>query len=328
MRPQKMEINPGDRFGMLTVMCEKEKSKAGHRQYEVRCDCGKQYIVLRGFLFKDNPKCLECRRKYAQKSDKGNAIGQTINNWYVIAEVEKKENGTRKFQCRCNQCGSLSIKSKAQMQSVKTNRCENCPPDYQFRYKGNTAIGTLPDGTEFLIDREDVPRVTQKYWRVHKEYISTKATDGSYEKLHNFLLNYTPGENMVDHINRNRMDCRKSNLRIVTPHQNSMNRSIGRNNTTGYVGVCFLKKKKIYKAKISLGNRSIHLGQSKNPIECAQMYNCAAMLLFKEFHGHLNDVPEAGTELRQTIENKLLPYLAESAAATQSCGLFLRSKGA
>lgn len=27
MRPQKMEINPGDRFGMLTVLCEKEKAK-------------------------------------------------------------------------------------------------------------------------------------------------------------------------------------------------------------------------------------------------------------------------------------------------------------
>lgn len=102
MRPRKIEINPGDKFGMLTVLHEIEKSKVGHRQYEVQCDCGKRYTVQRGFLLKENPKCLECSRKYARKSDRGNAVGQTINNWYVIAEVDKKENGTRKFQCRCN----------------------------------------------------------------------------------------------------------------------------------------------------------------------------------------------------------------------------------
>ncbi len=43
----------------------------------------------------------------------------------------------------------------------------------------------------------------------------------------------------VDHINRNGLDNRKDNLRIVEPWQNGQNRQGGKRNTTGVKGVSF-----------------------------------------------------------------------------------------
>lgn len=126
--------------------------------------------------------------------------------------------------------------------------------------------------------------------------------------LHWLTLGYqgTPPY-IIDHINRDKTDCRSANLRYVTPQQNSMNRSIGRNCTTGYVGVCYMKRRNRYQAKISLNNRNIFLGTSTDPVECAQMYNIASQILFGEYHGHLNDVPDAPSEIYSRIEHKCRP---------------------
>ena len=114
-KPRKVEIFPGDEIGFVTILSEEEKAKSGHRRYRVRCRCGKEYTVLRPTLLHGIPKCVECRRKYSVKSDKGNVCGQRINNWEVLEEVEKNAYGTRKFKCRCTSCGSISVKSKGQM---------------------------------------------------------------------------------------------------------------------------------------------------------------------------------------------------------------------
>lgn len=41
--------------------------------------------------------------------------------------------------------------------------------------------------------------------------------------LHRYIMNYT-GKDYIDHINGDKLDNRNCNLRIVTPHQNSMNK--------------------------------------------------------------------------------------------------------
>ena len=77
------------------------------------------------------------------------------------------------------------------------------------------------------------------------------------EHLHRIILN-PPKFFQVDHINRNTLDNRKSNLRIVTQQGNLRNQKRG-NNKTGYTGVAVGWKGK-FTAQIKVDYKKIHLG--------------------------------------------------------------------
>ena len=86
-----------------------------------------------------------------------------------------------------------------------------------------------------LIDLDDIEKIKKRKWRIEfKEgrnhgYIVSGNTKKGRIYLHRFVLNYY-GDLQVDHINRNKLDNRKSNLRIVSVIQNNHNVEIKRNN--------------------------------------------------------------------------------------------------
>ena len=326
MGRKRIPIEVGKEYGWFTVLGDSHKDKHGHILHHVRCRCGHEQFVQTQVLQKGTAKCKRCASKYNLASERANIVGQIFEHWEVLKEIERKANGTRQFICKCRSCGDVSIKTKAQIVMRKIHHCENCPPEYNFIIKGDSAIGTLPDGSQFIIDTTDIPKVSKRWWHKNQKgyIISTLRRSRRHDiKLHDFLLNPSGLPNVViDHINRNKADCRRKNLRLVTHQQNSMNRSIGRNNKTGYVGVFFDTSMGRYRAKIGLNNRNINLGYSDDPVECAQMYNIGTELIFREFAGHHNDVPEPSIKLRRMIAEKCLPFMAEADLATQACSLF------
>lgn len=99
-------------------------------------------------------------------------------------------------------------------------------------------IRVIVDGTypnEFLIDKEDIAYAN-----------SLRGTKSGYagyksELYHRFIMN-CPDDMVVDHINHNRNDNRKSNLRIVSASENEKNRIISKSNT-GYIGISYRENK-------------------------------------------------------------------------------------
>lgn len=72
-----------------------------------------------------------------------------------------------------------------------------------------------------IIDREDAERVSSYRWTSNGKYIRTFiGTSPVY--LHRFIMNYD-GNLDIDHINGNRLDNRKDNLRIVSRAENIWN---------------------------------------------------------------------------------------------------------
>ena len=125
----------------------------------------------------------------------------------------------------------------------------------------------LPHGFKTVIDEADweaVSRLTLYRGKNGYVYYSTWANGKSTPRtLHGFLMGF-PGGRHTDHINGDKLDNRRSNLRITTFTGNQVNRRrLNRNNTSGIRGVAFvphLSAKNPWHAQIMAGRKARHLG--------------------------------------------------------------------
>lgn len=126
------------------------------------------------------------------------------------------------------------------------------------------------------IDKEDFEKVMQYKWYCHqyenlKQYCQGTLEKGVKQRLHHFILNLKHKElngKVIDHINGDSLDNRKSNLRIITQQENMQNR----HSIDGMIGIRMysLKSGKIrYSARITHNYQTISLG-TFNSLEEAQ----------------------------------------------------------
>ena len=141
-----------------------------------------------------------------------------------------------------------------------------------------------------LVDDEDFERVNQfRWWLVGRGYAATHAYVGNkrvVQYLHRLILNPGPGLE-IDHRNRNRLDCRKQNIRACTHKQNLQYRRKFKNNSSGYKGV--YRRDGVWVACASVNGRSVFLGGFSTPEEAARKYNEEALRSYGEF-ADLNEV--------------------------------------
>ena len=107
------------------------------------------------------------------------------------------------------------------------------------------------DIINILIDTEDVEHIKNHCWNFGNNGYASTSINGERIILHRFILNYD-GKLDIDHINRNTLDNRKQNLRIVPRVINSLNKYSN--------GVSFRKDRNKYRAYISLNKKQIALG--------------------------------------------------------------------
>jgi hypothetical protein len=97
---------------------------------------------------------------------------------------------------------------------------------------------------------------------IQNSYISIKI-DGVNYLAHRLAFLYMKGympEECVDHINRVRTDNRFCNLRECSKEDNAQNKSIQRNNKSGYIGVTWDSARQKWRATIGTGNARKYLG--------------------------------------------------------------------
>ena len=120
------------------------------------------------------------------------------------------------------------------------------------------------------IDFEDVEIFNRYSWKILNSYV-TAVDNGKLILFHRLIMNAGKGL-VVDHISGNRLDNRKSNLRIVTSRQNSYNRNfLNNNNVTGQQGVSLLEGG-MFHVQIRYGNKKVNLGYYDSLERASEVY--------------------------------------------------------
>lgn len=109
-----------------------------------------------------------------------------------------------------------------------------------------------------IIDLDDMERCKPYKWVFRNDgYVSAKI-NGKGIKLHRFIANIPKGLH-TDHINRNRLDNRKVNLKVCTQSENNKNKSSYSNNKSGRRGV-EIRENGIYYVEIKYDGNRYYLG--------------------------------------------------------------------
>jgi hypothetical protein len=101
--------------------------------------------------------------------------------------------------------------------------------------------------------------------------------------MHSLIMGLVEPKMEIDHKDKDGLNNRKSNLRICSYKENSRNKDMQRNNTSGYKGVRFYSKLNKFSAQIKHSNDSIHLGYFTSAKVAAIAYDIAALKYHGEF---------------------------------------------
>jgi len=140
--------------------------------------------------------------------------------------------------------------------------------------------------TNFIFDPEDLSIVRSRDWYQDKDgYLaSSYIFDGRrcFIMFHREVMHAQPGQ-WVDHINRDKTDNRKCNLRCCEHIENNRNRSLFSTNTSGVTGVFFDRERNRWVADITYNHKRICIGRfsSKRDAIIARLEK--EIELFKEF---------------------------------------------
>jgi len=121
-------------------------------------------------------------------------------------------------------------------------------------------------GIDLLIDASDAALVNSgPRWYRCNGYLRRDVWEGGRKRreyMHRIITGASPGQH-VDHINGNKMDNRRSNLRIVTRSQNLQNRqgATRHNRSTGTRGVYVDRRDGAIYARLKVGGLVINLGR-------------------------------------------------------------------
>lgn len=140
----------------------------------------------------------------------------------------------------------------------------------------------LTRGKVALVDDCDFEFLKQFRWFYATNGYAVRNEKDTQVYMHR-VVKMTPRGKETDHINGNKLDNRRENLRECSGAENRWNKGAHRDSASGYKGVFFYKKTGKWEVQIMAKGRRHHLGYFIEKIEAAKAYNAAAIRLHGDF---------------------------------------------
>jgi len=126
-----------------------------------------------------------------------------------------------------------------------------------------------------LVNDEDYEFVNQWKWKRHNGGYACRTSykDKHFNLIlmHQVIIRANKNEE-IDHINGNKLDNQRSNLRSVSHSINELNKGMSIRNTSGFRGVCWDKNRCKWMAKSKHNGKMVNLGRYETPKEASQAY--------------------------------------------------------
>lgn len=215
--------------------------------------------------------------------------GEKFGRLTVIERVPNLPNSrVTRWKCLC-ECGNIIYTNRNNLIHNKVKSCgclakelakERFKKYNKYIKKDNYYVGyTSNTHKKFYIDFDDYDNIKEHCWyEMNTGYCATKI-NGKIITLHKYLMN--KGK-IVDHINRNKLDNRKNNLRYVNSQQNAMNKSKQSNNTSGVTGVFYCKNRKKWVSQITINKKS-YIKRFDTKEEAIKFRKECEKIYFKEY---------------------------------------------
>lgn len=190
------------------------------------------------------------------------------------------------WKCKCS-CGNTTI---VQIDNLKNGHTKSCGcmkikanrSQMKYHIENGVAKVYTSSGKCFLVDIEDIDRIISSSWSISSSGYVHATIKGKDVLLHRYLVGAQEGK-QVDHISGDKLDNRKSNLRICSALENNKNTKISKLNTSGIKGVHYDKHAKKWRAVITCNGKYMHLGLFTSMEDAGKARQKAEKLYFGEY---------------------------------------------
>ena len=230
----------------------------------------------------------------ARKLNPNDYINKTFDRLTGI-EYLGVENGDSMMRWRC-ECGNIIDLPITRVKNGYVRSCGCLAKELaakrlkkinEYDLSGDHGIGCTSSGYKFYFDLEDYEKIKKYTWTTNqKGYICTSLQFDNEKKvlmMHNLVMNNDNNKVIIDHINHNVNDNRKSKLRTTTNCQNNMNHSLYKNNTSGCSGVTWKEKNNKWEVRISVNKKRYNLGLYSDLDEAIKVRKQAEQKYFGEY---------------------------------------------
>lgn len=261
----------GEKYGTIEVLSFEKVDETGRSWWRCRCECGNEYFASSATLRKAKT-CKRCASKKMIPS------GTRFGKLTIIKPCYDSQN-RQAYECVCD-CGNQRRYTSAALRRGKAKTCGHCQIN-TFRKNGAEAIGITSQGARFRFDMELWNVVTSRNWQKTKKGYIVSGKGAARVCLHRLVMNATDNQ-MIDHINRDKSDCRRANLRVATNAQNSANSAAYKNNkNTGHKNVYVRGTR--FRVGIRYNGKLRYYGSFESLSEAVEVANAKRRELFGAF---------------------------------------------